>query len=157
MIGDLCCLTGKWKTTHFYIWLNKVREVAMLSSQNWLVISFLDDPLKLAEDNEFIHHLWLSVLSPACTQDNSILEWRVLKSSDKSNITGESHFTMIIQRPSLRTFIPVSNWLRPKIGRRREQEKIQFLSSDISIFQLLGCTAFLRRNKKGRDRDWSIS
>lgn len=128
VIGDLCCLTGKWKTTHFYIWLNKVREVAMLNSQNRLVISFLDDPLKLAEDNEFIHHLWLSVLSPACTRDNSILEWRVLKSSDKSNITGESHFTMIIQRPSLRTFIPVSNWFRPKIGgeESRTQDAISF-------------------------------
>lgn len=141
--SDLCCLTGKWKTTHFYIWLNKVREVAMLNSQNWLVIFFLDDPLTVAEDNEFIHHLWLSVLSPACTQDNSILEWRVLKSSDKSNITGESHFTVIIQRSSLCTFIPVSNWLMLRIGEER-QDKKQFLSSGFRIFQLLGCLGFLR-------------
>ena len=42
---------------NFYIWLNKIREVAMFNSQNSLVIFFLDDPLKLAEDNEFIHHL----------------------------------------------------------------------------------------------------
>lgn len=146
MIGDLCCVTGKWKTIPFYIWLNKVREVAMLKSQNWLVISFVDDPFKLAEDNEFIHHLWLSVLSPACTQDNSILEWRVLKSSDKSNITGESHFMMIIQRSSLCTFIPVSNWLRTQIGE--EQDKKQFLSSDISIFQPLGCLVTSGAKKK---------
>ena len=119
-------LTGKCKTTHFYIWLNKIREVAMFNSQNWLVIFFLVDPLKLAEDNEFIHHLWLSVLSPACTQDNSILEWRVLKSADKSNITGESHFMMIIQRSSLCTFIPVSNWLRPKI--REEEDRKEAIS-----------------------------
>lgn len=127
VIGDLCCLTGKWKTTCFYIWLNKVHEVAMLNSQNWLVTFFLDGPLKVAEDNEFIHHLWLSVLSPACTQDNSILEWRVLKSSDKSNITGESHFTVIIQRSSLCTFIPVSNWWRPNIGEKEGRTRSNFL------------------------------
>lgn len=126
MIGDLCCLARKWKTTHFYIWLNKVCEVVMLYRQKWLVISFLDDPLKLAEYNEFIHHLWLSVLSPECTQDNSILEWRVLKSSDKSNITGK-----VISQWSLRGHCYVhldqfpTGW-DPKLQKRSGQEAIFF-------------------------------
>lgn len=127
-------LTGKWKTTHFYIWLNKIREVAMFSSQNWLVIFFVDDLLKLAEDNEFIHHLWLSVLSLACTQDNSVLEWRVLKSADKSGITGKSHFMMIIQRSSLCTFIPVSKLVEAQNWRRRGQERSNFFQMTLVFF-----------------------
>ena len=159
VIGDLCCLSGKWKTTHFYICPNKIREVAMFSSQNWLVIFFLDDPLKLAEDNEFIHHLWLSVLSPACTQDNSILEWRVLKSSDKSNITGESHFMIIIQRSSLCTFIPVSNWLRPKIGEEEGRTRSNFFQVTSVFFSYWVAQPFSgkRERERERERNWTVS
>lgn len=114
VIGDLYSLAGKWKATPFYIWLNKVLEVTVFNSQNRLVISILDDPLKLAEDNEFIHHLWLSVLSPACTQDNSILEWRVLTSLDKSNIPEESHFTAMVPEGIACPCTAHFSWSRPR-------------------------------------------
>lgn len=46
--------------------------------------------------------------------------------------------------------VEAQNW-------RRGQDKKQFLSSDISIFQLLGCLGFFRKKKKRvRDSDWIV-
>lgn len=149
MIGDLCCLIGKWKATHFHIWLNKVLQVTIFNSPKWLVISFLDGPLKLAEDNEFIYHFWLSVLSPACTQDNSILEWRTLKQSDQSNVTKESHRKMTIQRWH---YAPASKWSRTRIEEDEDIE--QFLSSARSNSHLVSCSPFKRRERILYFRFW---
>lgn len=111
-------------------------QVTIFNSPNWLVISFLDGPLKLAEDNEFIYHFWLSVLCPACTQYNSILEWVVLKLSDQSNVTQESHLKMTIQRWH---YVPVSQSSRTQIGEDEGLE--QFLSSGTNNSHRVCCSS----------------